>query len=229
MSRRQSALPETWTVADLLRHFGHISPQRVRLYPPPGTAVEEDVIRFQDREDRPCELMDGVLVEKVMGYPESSLTCELIRVLGNYLHEHPVGELGGADGPLRLMPGLVRIPDVSVISRERLADPAELSKPIPDVAPDLAVEVLSEGNTEEEMKRKLKEYFFHGVRLVWLIDPASRTAEVYTAPDEKVILTEGQALDGGVVLPGFSLPLAQLFAKLPPPAPKPRARRKKRP
>ncbi len=230
MSRPQSVLPADWSFADLLRHFGQISPERARLWPPPGTAVEEDVIRARDREGRLCELVEGVLVEKVMGFPESKLACELIRVLGNFLHEHQLGELGGADGPLRLAPGLVRIPDVSFISKDRAADPAALSKAIPDLAPDLAVEVLSEGNTEEEMERKLKEYFFHGVRLVWLIDPTTRTAEVYLAPDRVVRLTEQQTLDGGEVLPGFALPLAQLFSKLPPapPAP-PRARRKKKP
>ena len=87
---------------------------------------------------------------------------------------------------------------------------------IPDLAPDLAVEVLSEGNTKQEMERKLKDYFFAGVRLVWYIDVKKRTVEVYTSPDQGVTLTEGQNLDGGDVLPGFRLPLRQLFARLAP-------------
>jgi Uma2 family endonuclease len=77
------------------------------------------------------------------------------------------------------------------------------------------------------MERKLKDYFFAGVRLVWLIDPAKRAAEAYAAPDACETLGEGDALDGGAVLPGFTLPLRQLFARVgPQPAPK-RARRKK--
>ena len=79
--------------------------------------------------------------------------------------------------------------------------------------PDLAVEILSAGNTAEEMRRKLREYFQVGVRLVWLIDPATRTAETYTSPRRKTVITADQALDGGTVLRGFNLGLKQLFAR----------------
>jgi Uma2 family endonuclease len=65
------------------------------------------------------------------------------------------------------------------------------------------------------MERKRKEYFFAGVELVWEVDPYQRTVSVYTAPDTVTILTERDTLDGGEVLPGFSLRLANLFARLP--------------
>ena len=81
------------------------------------------------------------------------------------------------------------------------------------MVPDLAVEVLSVGNTPAEMKRKRKEYFFSGVRLVWLVDPAARTIEVFTSPDQHLTLREEQALDGGDVLPGFSVPVREIFAR----------------
>jgi hypothetical protein len=87
-------------------------------------------------------------------------------------------------------------------------------EPIPAVAPDLAVEVLSEGNTEGEMQRKLRDYFAAGVRLVWYVDPRSRTAKAYTAPDQGIVLDQQQSLSGGEVLPGFELPLRDLFAEL---------------
>jgi Uma2 family endonuclease len=86
---------------------------------------------------------------------------------------------------------------------------------LPDLAPDLAVEILSESNTVGEMERKVRDYFFAGTRLVWYIDPRRRSVRVYTNPDQCVELGERQTLDGGAVLPGFSLPLAQLFARLP--------------
>ena len=70
--------------------------------------------------------------------------------------------------PLKLMPRLVRIPDVSFISWDQLPAHEYPNDPIPELHPDIAVEVLSEGNTEEEMRRKVKEYFFAGTRLVWL-------------------------------------------------------------
>jgi Uma2 family endonuclease len=127
------------------------------------------------------------------------------------------------------MPRLVRIPDVSFVSWDRLPKREVPADPIPDLAPDLAVEVLSEGNTEKEMQRKLKEYFLAGVRLVWYVDPRTRTVEVYSAPDQRTVLMEQQTLTGGDVLPGLALPLRQVFARMPRPAEKPARRREPQP
>jgi Uma2 family endonuclease len=77
------------------------------------------------------------------------------------------------------------------------------------------VEVLSKGNTRQEMARKLKEYFLAGVLLVWYVDPKRRTVTVYTAPDQSVVRSEEETLDGGDVIPGFKLPLRKLFAQVP--------------
>ena len=75
------------------------------------------------------------------------------------------------------------------------------------------IEVLSKGNTKREMVRKLDEYFRAGVRLVWYVDPKSRTVRVYTTPDDSVVLSEDQHLDGGDVLPGFALSIRDWFAE----------------
>jgi Uma2 family endonuclease len=83
------------------------------------------------------------------------------------------------------------------------------------VVPNLVAEVLSEGNTRGEITRKLKEYFLAGVELAWVVDPYKRTVAVYTAPDEVTTLTEKETLDGGNVLPGFAMPVKDLFARLP--------------
>src|SRR5262249_44762398 len=83
------------------------------------------------------------------------------------------------------------------------------------VAPNLAVEVLSEGNTPAEIERKLKEYFLAGVELAWIVDPFKRTVAVHTAPDRLRTLSEKGTLDGGSVLPGFTLAVRELFARLP--------------
>jgi Uma2 family endonuclease len=228
MVRAKTPFPADWTLADLLAHFGDISPGRIRLFPTPGAAAERDVTAIHDREDRLYELVDGVLVEKVMGYQESVLAMEIGRLLGNFVTEHDRGIVAGPDGTMRLMPGLVRIPDISFVAWERLPGRQVPNGPLPDLVPDLAVEVLSEGNTAKEMERKLKDYFFAGVRLVWYVDPGRRTVQVYTAPDQRIELGEGQTLDGGAVLPGFTLPLEQLFAKLPRPGNGPGKRRKKK-
>ena len=97
---------------------------------------------------------------------------------------------------------------------ERLPGRRIPSEPIPDLAPDLAVEVLSPGNTPGEMARKRQEYFAAGVRLVWLVDPEARTVEVYTDPEQSTVRHEADTLEGGAVLPGFALPLRELFAEL---------------
>ncbi len=174
----------------------------------------EDVIKIRDRERRLFELVDGVLVEKVMGYWESVLAIELGRLLGNFVKRRKLGTLAGEAGMLRLSPGLVRIPDLSFISRARLAQHRRMLAPILPLAPDLAIEVLSEGNTAREMARKVREYFASGCRLVWLVDPRTRTVAVYTSLARPIVLTEKQTLTGGDVLPGFRLPLRKLFGLL---------------
>lgn len=84
---------------------------------------------------------------------------------------------------------------------------------IVDAAGSKGYEVLSKGNTTEEMERKLREYF-QAVRLVWTIEPKTRTARAYTAADEWREIGSDGSLLGGEVLPGFVLPLAQLFAQV---------------
>ena len=88
------------------------------------------------------------------------------------------------------------------------------TEPIPDLAPDLVVEVLSVGDTPREMARKRREYFSAGVQVVWQVDPRARTVEVFTAPEQSTVLHETPMLDSGTVLPSFTSPLQELFAEL---------------
>lgn len=208
-------LDETLSLADVLERVGGVDPSRVRFRPYPGEATEKDVIRIQDRENRHFELVEGVLVEKTMGYVESLLTVRLARLLGNWIEERSLGLLAGADGAVRLMQGLVRIPDISFISWERLPGRKIPNAPLLKLAPDLAIEVLSPSNTRAEMKRKLREYFLAGVKQVWFVDGRKRTVRIYTSPEKSQLLSETDSLDGGEVLPGLALPLKQLFADLP--------------
>src|SRR3981081_3366734 len=113
MSLATSSPPTVRTLADLLEELGDFPPRRVLARPYPGTATEQDVIDLEKHEKRLCELVDGVLVEKTMGYLESILAAQLIIALGEYLKHQDLGLLAGADGTLRIWPGLVRIPDVS--------------------------------------------------------------------------------------------------------------------
>ena len=86
--------------------------------------------------------------------------------------------------------------------------------------------MLSPGNTRAEMLRKREEYFLAGVLLVWEVDPRTFTIDVYTAPETKTTLTEADTLDGGEVLPGFSVAVSLIFAEVPHPEPKPRRKKK---
>jgi len=203
------------TLADLQDLLGHVPLDRIRFHPPPGTATEADVLKASHGfSGQFCELVEGVLVEKAMGYRESRLAMVLGYFLEGFLRTHDWGLVTGAQGTVRLFPGLVRIPDVAFTTWGRLPNRRLPDEPIPQLAPDLAVEILSRGNTAPEMQRKRQEYFTAGVRLVWEVDPDARTVSVYTAADAMTILTQTDVLGGGDVLPGFTLPLAQLFAEL---------------
>ena len=103
------------------------------------------------------------------------------------------------------------ISDVAFTSWERLPGRERPGKPIPDLAPDLAVEILSKSNTKAEMKRKLAEYFQAGTRQVWLVDPRKRRVRVHTSPDQSVLLEENDTLLAGDILPWFRLVLTDLF------------------
>jgi len=144
------------TIADLLDSLGGIAAERVRFQPLPGTATERDVLDVHDRENRLCELVDGTLVEKVMGFDESIFAILLSASLIDYLKTHDLGKIVGADGMMRLFPGLVRIPDSVFISWKRYPRSKRRRAEIPAVVPDLVVEVLSKSNTPREMARKLE-------------------------------------------------------------------------
>ena len=202
------------TLADLLEALGGIAPDRVRLRPAPGTATKQDVLEAERTENRLCELVSGVLVEKPMGYRESILALALGSWLRAFVEKNNLGLVSGPDGMTELFPGLVRIPDVAFASWGRIPGGVVPSEPIPELTPDLAVEVLSQSNTPAEMDRKRAEYFEAGVKLVWIVDPDARTVSVSSSPGKGVLLGASGMLDGGDVLPGFTLRLADLFAEL---------------
>ncbi len=85
--------------------------------------------------------------------------------------------------------------------------------------PDLAIEVISPSNTSREIDRKTVEYFTAGVRSVWVLHPESRRLYVYESSKQIHVVDEGDVLDGGTILPGFRLPLRELFAAVEKPTP----------
>jgi Uma2 family endonuclease len=204
------------TLGDLLHSLGHISPHRIRLHPPPGTATEDDALALLEGEfRRRVELIDGTLVEKCYGFREGLLAGWIGSLLNMHIAPRRRGVVGG-NVPIRLIGRQLRLPDLSYFPWTQL--PAGfMDARISDVSPALAVEVLSVSNTRAEMARKRQEYFASGTQLVWLVDPRTETVAVYTDPTAHVTLTTADTLDGGAVLPGFTVPVAELFSYLDPP------------
>jgi Uma2 family endonuclease len=218
------SLPTDWKFSDLLDRLGDVVPERIRLNPWPGQATDEDCTESKDRFGCLCEMVDGVLVEKVMGFEEARLATALAHLIGDYLVRHPLGIVFGADGPVRVDSRVIRMPDVSFISWDRLPEDEDHfpEGPVMELAPDLAVEVISRGNRPGEMAVKLREYFERGVGLVWYVYFKDRYAKAFTDPKQSTRIDWTDSLDGGDVLPGFKIRLQELYEQAFPTRPKKR-------
>ena len=204
LSRENASDSES--LADLVGGLGGIPLERIRLYPAPGTATEEDVV-----QTRCCELLDGVLVEKAMGWEESTWAALLIQILGRYLVENPIAIIAGADGLTRLAPGRVREPDVAVYLLNRFPGGKAKPQAICDRPPNWAIEILSRSNTLKEMEIKRQHYFEAGVQRVWIVDPRSRTVEDWSSPTLMHSLMAQDVADLDSILPGLQLKIGDWF------------------
>jgi Uma2 family endonuclease len=208
--------PLARTVEDLLRDLGDISPNRVRLVPPIGHATLEDLIEANESGDGPiCEWVDDTLVEKAVGYFESWVGTIISHRFMDFLETNDLGMLLGEAGVLRILPKVGRAGDVTFVAWTSLpgGKPLPRENKVPEVVPDLVVEVLSASNTLREMERKRGEYFTAGVKHVWEIDPVSESARAYTGVESVREIPKGGTLKAEDVLPGFSLSLEQVFAR----------------
>jgi Uma2 family endonuclease len=223
MTQTVSPIPRTAqpakfdNAAEWLHALGDVPLERIVMDPWPGTATEQDLLTFVERDKRLVELIDGTLVEKPGGWFESLIAARLLIAIGNFVYAQRLGVVAGADGMLKMRIGRVRLPDVTFVSKDDLPGGNVPPERIPMLPPTLAVEVISESNTDAEMRQKMKEYFESGTRLVWLIYPQTRTVQVYRelSDEPAAVLTEKDALDGEAVLPGFTLSVAELFSQLP--------------
>lgn len=180
------------------------------------TADELLVMPPYDGHGNQCrfELIRGELKVMSLAKPLHGVICSRLNFkLSGFVEEHDFGETFGAETGFLVEsnPDSVLGPDVAFVSHGRLAAAENFEKYFP-FAPDLAVEVLSPGNTAREINEKVAMYFAAGSRAVWVFNPKKRTAAVYTSPADARVLNEDDTLDGGEVLPGFTLDLAKLFA-----------------
>ena len=156
-----------------------------------------------------AEWINGIVVEKVSGCPESFFTT----TLGMFVHKHADlidrGFCTGASGPYRMKSGNVLMPDFAYTQHDRV------TIPLPEIAdwcPDLCVDVISPGNGTSELEFRRREFFSSGCRLYWEFDPRARTIKTYLEPAAIYrSLFVNDILDGNPVLEGFALPLSDLF------------------
>ena len=205
---------------DWIAALGDVPLDRVVFDPLPGTATEDDLLALvEGHPKRLCELIEKTLVEKPVGLHEATVASELAFEIKTWNRAN--GDLfvvAGADATLRMATiDRIRLPDVAVFARARLPAGRLPPERVPTLAPDLAVEVVSEGNTDAEMRQKLIEYFANGTRLAWYVYPDRRVVLVHREPSgpPHALLGEADTLDGGEILPGFALPVATIFRDLP--------------
>ena len=175
------------------------------------TTVEEfeQFIALPENSERLFELIGGEIVEKVPTEEHGLIAGNVHGYLWSFIKPQKLGRvtLEVRHG----MPGDQHndlLPDVSFTSAERLL-PVVKRGAVPHM-PDLAVEVKSPGDSLKKLRTKAEYYLAHGTRIVWLVYPAKRLVTVLT-PTSEDILTENDTLDGGDVLPGFTLPVRALF------------------
>ena len=129
-----------------------------------------------------------------------------------FVRHHKLGKVyaAGTGFILFLEPDTVRAPDAAFVSNERAAG-QKRREGFFEGAPDLAVEVISPDDTEEEVAAKVLDYLEAGTRLVWVIRPRTRTVTAYRSRADIHLLTGEDRLDGGNILPGFSIRLEEIF------------------
>jgi Uma2 family endonuclease len=160
------------------------------------------------------ELVRGVIVTMPPpGFRHGEYHSNIFYFLKHYVRAHPIGRVTVESG-LRTQrgPDTVRGPDIAFWSAERM--PLNVT-PLgyPDVVADLCVEILSPNQTRAGLREKVREYLDCCVRMVWIVDPDDRSVTVYRSPDHGRILHEGATLSGDDVLPGFTVPVAELFTQ----------------
>jgi len=170
-------------------------------------ATTEELLLDPEKE---YEMVDGQPEEKIMGGAKHGGVgvCLIIR-LGSHVEANRLGGVYGPDTTFRIGKN-IRLPDVAFVSASRIPADGE-PEGTWELAPDLAVEIISPNDLWEKVISKVEEYFAAGVRQVWLISPTYRTLTVHHAPTQTTTLTENDELASDDLVPGFRLKLHELF------------------
>ncbi len=177
------------------------------------TAVTVDEFRryAAAHPDKHLELWAGEVIETMTSEEYGKIASIIVSEIRFFLKQHPAIRGHYAVEANFRLPDSDRYecrPDVSF----RRTDEAVSKAPALETMPDFVAEIKSPGNTYDALREKARFYLQHGTRLVWLVYPAKQLIEVYTAETDSEFFLPGDTLDGGDVLPQFSLPVAELFA-----------------
>ena len=164
-------------------------------------------------DDMLYEVVDGQVVEKIMGVFATAISSLLFEILGPFARKNRLGQFFSEMlFRIDIDQDLQRRPDVAFVSHARWPhNRGPRDVPVWDIVPDLAIEVISPSNSASAVQRKVHEYFKAGVIRVWVVYPEQAEVFIYSTPQQIQVVGIGQELDGGDLLPGFRLPVAVLF------------------
>ena len=186
------------------------------IAPPPKTLTTAEELLSLNRGLARCELVRGeVKAMSPAGFQHGVIVNRLSSLLTNAVNRDGLGIILGAETGFILSrnPDTVRGPDVAFVERERIERIGIPVAYFPE-APDLAVEVVSPGDTVTEVEAKAEDWIKGGTRLLWIVSPRSRTVTVYQSLAHISVLTENDVLDGMAVVPGFTCRVGDLFQPL---------------
>jgi Uma2 family endonuclease len=178
-----------------------------------GTFAPAAAVPMTIPDDMLYEVVDGKLVEKIVGASEIEIATLLVGFLAPFVRSHRLGRvLGEMIFRIDQAKDLQRRPDVSFVSHARWPSHRRVPKvAVWDMVPDMAIEIVTPSNTADQVQEKIHDYFAAGVRRVWVVYPRQQEVYDYASPAKIQVLQLGQDLDGGELIPGFRLPLAVLF------------------
>jgi Uma2 family endonuclease len=173
------------------------------------TITDGELLRLP-KDGNKYEVVDGELRMSPAGLRHERIVARLIGLLAPFVKERRLGDVLGSNVLYILPSGNKRAPDVSFVAAGRLERYQHAV--FPELAPDLAVEVMSPGDSPRQVLDRVGEYLQAGVRLVWVIEPEGRTASVYRTLTDVRTVDENGSLEATDVLPGFRCALSELLA-----------------
>ena len=170
------------------------------LFEMPDDGFRYELVKGELRRMSPAGTEHGAIVWNLSG------------LLAPHIKAENLGQGFGAETGFKIAsdPDTVRAADIAFVGRERIPETG-IPKNFWPLAPDLAVEVLSPGDTFSEVEEKVKDWLGAGVRAVWVVNPGQRSVSVYRSATDVALLSEADEIDGGEVVPGFRCKVSEIF------------------